>query len=64
MYKPDTKDEKLNAGLSRLYRLYNHYEKMLNCTHFSIYYQTIATLNKLEKKINRYEDKIREAHNV
>lgn len=64
MYKPDTKQERLQSGLIRLKRLYSHYEKALNCAHFSVYYETLNTLNKIERKITRYQDKMKEAHHV
>jgi len=64
MYKADSRQEKLESGLARLHRLYNHYEKALNCAHFSLYYQTMNTLNKIERKINRYQEKLKEAHHV
>ncbi len=64
MYKVDTKEEKLESGLARLHRLYNHYEKALNCSRFSMYYKTLNTLNKIERKITRYQDKLKEARHV
>lgn len=59
MYKADTRKEKLQSGLTRLRRLYAHYEKELNCAHFSVYYETLYTLNKIEHKIARYQDKLK-----
>ena len=64
MYKADTKEEKLESGLARLHRLYNHYEKALNYSRFSMYYKTLNTLNKIERKITRYQEKLKEAHHV
>ena len=64
MYKADTKEEKLESGLARLHRLYNHYEKALNYSRFSMYYKTLNILNKIEHKITRYQEKLKEAHHV
>lgn len=64
MYKADTEKEKLQSGLSRLYRLYAHYEKALNYSRFSMYYKTLNTLNKIERKITRYQDKIKAVRHV
>lgn len=64
MYKADSRQEKLESGLSRLQRLYAHYEKALNCSRFSMYYKTLNTLNKIERKITRYQDKLKEARHV
>lgn len=60
MIKANTIKENRIDGLNRLIRLYAHYEKHLNCNFYREYFTTLHTLDRIERKIVRYRQKIKE----